>query len=248
MRLATPVAAAVDRLCRAGLHRGVALFGADIDADDVLVLQRLQHGDGIQAQPPCPDQHDRLRRLQRHRLLDRGIDRDAGARVGRGNRRIEAAGIDQMPRMRGDDMGAVAAIGEHAQAAGRDGAHVVVFGEALLALAATQPGKDDAQVAGFHAGGVGTKLHHAADDFVAHRQRQDDAAVLQRHLLAAADIVVTVPDMQVGVADAAIGDLQQDLGALGFGRRQLDFLQGLPAFDDGPGAHVCLLRLRSADG
>ena len=77
---------------------------------------------------------------------------------------------------------------------------------------------------------------------MAHRKRQDDAAIFQRHLLAAADIVITVPDVQIGVTDATIGNLQEYLAALGFGGRQVDFLQGLPAFDDGPGAHVCLLR------
>ena len=101
--------------------------------------------------PPAPDQHDRLRRRQRHRLLDGGIDGDAGAGIGRGHGGIEAAGIDQMPRMRRNDVGAVAAVLVDAQAAGRDRAHVVFLGQALLAFAAAQPGVDDAQVADLHA-------------------------------------------------------------------------------------------------
>ena len=52
----------------------------------------------------------------------------------------------------------------------------------------------------------GPSLHDAADDLVAHRQRQHHAAILERHRLAAAEVVVAFPDMQVGVADAAMGD------------------------------------------
>ena len=93
----------------------------------------------------------------------------------------------------------------------------------------------------FTPGGLGAQLDDAADDLVAHGQRQDDAAIVQRHLLAAADVVIALPDVQVGVADAAMGDLEQDLGALRFRRRQFDFLKRLSVFDDGPCAHVGLL-------
>jgi len=111
--------------------------------------------------------------------------------------------------MRGDDVAAVAAVLVNAQAAVGDRAHVVVLGQALVALAAAEPGEDDAAVTGFHALGVWTEFDDPADDFVAHGERQDHAAVGQRHLLAAADVVVTLPDMQVGMADAAVGDFQQ---------------------------------------
>ena len=143
-----------------------------------------------------------------------------------------------MPRVRGHDVRAVAAVLVDAQAAGGDGAHVVFFCEARRAGAATEPGVDNPQIADFDALGVGAEFDDAADDFVAHGKRQGHAAIGQRHLLTAADVVVALPDMQVGVADAAMRDLQQDFGALGFGGGQLDFLEGLPIFDDGPGAHV----------
>ena len=55
-----------------------------------------------------------------------------------------------MPRMRRDDMRAVAAIRVHAEAARRDGAHVVLFRQALLAGAAAEPREHDAQVADLH--------------------------------------------------------------------------------------------------
>ena len=227
MRLATAVAAAVHHLVRAGLQRGVALLRADVHHDDVLVLQRLQHGDRVQPQPAGADQHDRLVRRHRHRLADRRIDGDAGAGVGRGHGGIERAGIDQVARMRRDDVRAVAAVLVHAEAARRE-AHVVLLRQALLAGAAADPGEHDAQVADLHAFGVRAELGDAADDLVPHRQRQHDAAVLQRHVLAAAEVVIAVPDVQVGVADAAMRHLDQHLGAFGLRRGQLDFLQRSP--------------------
>jgi hypothetical protein len=49
----------------------------------------------------------------------------------------------------------------------------------------------------------------------------------QRHRLAAADVVIALPDMQVGVADPTMRDFEEDLGARRLRRRQLDFFQGL---------------------
>ena len=230
------VAAAVHHLVRAGLQRRLALLRADVDHDDVLVLHRAQHGDRIQPEAAGADHDDRLIGRDRHRLADRRIDGDAGARIGRRHRRIERAGIDQVPRMRRDHMRAVAAIGIDAETARRE-AHVVLLRQAFLAGAAAEPGEHDAQVADLHALGVGAELGDAADDLVSHRERQHDAAILQRHLLAAADVVVALPDVQVGVADAAMRHLDQHLGALRLRRRQFEFLQRLAILDHGPGAH-----------
>ncbi len=129
-----------------------------------------------------------------------------------------------MPRMRSDDVGAIAAVLIHAQAARRDAAHIVFFSKAFFAFAAAKPGEDDPQVADLDARGVGTKLDHPADNFMSHRQRQNHATIDQRHHLATAEVIVTFPDMQVGVADAAMRDLKQDLGARRLRRRQLDLL------------------------
>ncbi len=65
----------------------------------------------------------------------------------------------------------------------------------------------------------GPELRDATDDLVSHRERQHHAAVLQRHLLAAADVVIAFPDVQavVGMTDAAMRHLDQHLGAFGSG-------------------------------
>jgi hypothetical protein len=134
-------------------------------------------------------------------------------------------------------MGAVAAVGIYAEAARRE-AHVVLLGQAFLACAAAEPGEHDAQVADPNADCVRSELRHAADDLMPHRKRQHDAAILQRHPLAAADIVVALPDVQIGVTDAAMRHLDQHLGALRLRRRQFEFLQGCSVLDDSPGAHA----------
>ena len=85
-----------------------------------------------------------------------------------------------MAGMLGDDVGAVAAVLEHAEAA-PGGAHVVFLSEALFAGAAADPGEDDADVADFDAGGVRAKLDDAADDFMAEGERQAEAAILHVH-------------------------------------------------------------------
>ena len=89
---------------------------------------------------------------------------------------------------------------------------------------------------------VGAELGDAADDLVAHGERQHDAAILQRHLLAAAEVVVALPDVQVGVADAAMRHLDQHLGAFRLRRRQFELLQRLAILDHGPGAHDSVSR------
>ena len=151
-------------------------------------------------------------------------------------RRVERAGIDQMAGMRRHDMGAVASILEDAQAPRRQ-AHIVLLARARGADAAADPGIDDPQVADLHALRIRSELRHPPDDLVPHRQRQHHASILERHLLPAAEVVIPVPDVQVGVADAAMSDLDQDLRACGFRRRQLDLLQRFAAFHHRPCAH-----------
>jgi hypothetical protein len=93
-------------------------------------------------------------------------------------------------------MGAVAAVLIHAQAAALQ-AHIVLLRQAGAAYAAAHPGEDDADIADLHAGGIRAEPDDAADDLMPHGQRQHHAAVLQVHLLAAAQVVIAFPDMQV---------------------------------------------------
>ena len=55
---------------------------------------------------------------------------------------------------------------------------------------------------------------------------------------AAPQVQEALPEVDVGVADPAVGHLDQHLRALGLGGGKLEFLQRLVGFDHGPCAHV----------
>ena len=89
-----------------------------------------------------------------------------------------------------------------------------------------------------------------------HGERQHDAAIRQLHLAARAQIVFAVPDVQIGMADAGMGDLEQHLLAVRRGdhrvaasghRRSVVNPSGGPGSDRGPGAGVCDPKNGSSD-
>jgi hypothetical protein len=94
-----------------------------------------------------------------------------------------------------------------------------------------------ADVADLHARGLGAERDDLADVLVAHGQRQLDAAVHQVELLASANLVVAIPDMQVGMAHSRRQHLQQHLRALRCGRVALVLLQRRSALTDLAAAH-----------
>src|SRR6185312_9194913 len=74
-------------------------------------------------------------------------------------------------------------------------AEIFLAAQADLALAATHPRIDESYIADLDALGVRTDGDHFADILVTHGQRQLDAAVGEDQLLAAADLVIAVPDV-----------------------------------------------------
>ena len=93
-------------------------------------------------------------------------------------------------------------------------AHQLVAAQALGALAAADPGIDDAPVADGHILGLGADRQNLADDLVAHGEGQLDAAVGDVDALAAAEVEEALPDVEVAVAHAAGRDPHQHLGPL----------------------------------
>ena len=67
-------------------------------------------------------------------------------------------------------------------------------------------------IADLDADSVGADGDDLADILVSHGQRQFDAAIAELQPLAAAQIVIAVPDVQIAVADAGGDYLEQDLG------------------------------------
>ncbi len=202
----------VDAGMRAGLARHLKLFVADIDSDNLPVSERHEDADGSKAQAAGADDDDGIVRLDLGKFSDRRIGGDAGAGIGRSQRRIDVLEVDQMLRLVDQHMRAVAAFAKYAEAS-RGQAHLVVAGKAMLALSASGPRVHQPMVADGDAFGVRPERHHLADGLVAGNEGQRDATVLERQPLAATEIVVAVLKIEIAVADAAIGGLEKNLSA-----------------------------------
>ncbi len=141
--------------------------------------------------------------------------------------------------MRHQDVIGVAAIAEDAEEA-RTEAQLLLAALANRAGAAAEPGKDQALVADLGAARLRAQGDDLADRLVPHGQRQLDAALGQLEFLAAAEVVMAFPDMDVAVADAGGENAQQHLAAARLRRRPLEELKGraalgdIVAFHDGP--------------
>src|SRR5690606_11811545 len=105
------------------------------------------------------------------------------------------------------------------------------------ALAAAHPWVDEADVANADAFRFGSDGDHLADILVAHGQRQLDAAFEQHQPLATADVVIAVPDVQVGMADAGRQHLEDDFCAFRGRRLALHALERSAAVTDVEAEH-----------
>src|SRR5205807_9565113 len=82
------------------------------------------------------------------------------------------------------------------------------------ALSAPDPRIYEALVADLHAARAGAESLHHAKGFVTECKRRYAATLLHVEALAAAQVEVALPDVQVGVADARAGDAHQHFAAL----------------------------------
>src|SRR6185437_15360772 len=111
------------------------------------------------------------------------------------------------------DVIGIAAGAEDAEEA-RLRAELLLPAPADRAVAAADPREDDAPLAGDDSLGLGPGRQHLAHRLVAHGERQPHAALGQLQPLAAAEIVMPFPEMDVAVADAGGEDAEQHLAAL----------------------------------
>src|SRR5205085_6655618 len=116
-------------------------------------------------------------------------------------------------------------------------AKVLFAAPANFAFAAAHPRVDEAHVAELHALRIRPSRDDFADVLVPHGERQLDAAVGEHQLLAAADLVIAVPDVQVGMAHAGREHSQQHLRARGLRRLGLVHLQWRATLADLKTAH-----------
>src|ERR1700683_84980 len=201
---------AVDCGLCAGLERGFAPDRVDIDDNRSLAAHRLVQRQAHEPEAAGADDDHRLIKQHRADFLERskGGDARTGERCSALRRNV--ADVEQIARVRHQEVVGVAAGTENADAE-RRAAQLLAAALADFALSAPQPGMHKPAVANLDAGRVRADGDNLADILVPHGQRQLHAAVAEFELLAAAQVVIAVPNMQVAVADAGRDHLEQDL-------------------------------------
>ena len=171
-------------------------------------------------------------------LLERAVGGDAGARIGRGKRRVDAGDIDEMFRMRHHAFFGVTAGTEDTER-GRLRAIVLLVAQADVACAAAEPRIDQKRLADLAVGDrcIGALRDEPAENLVSHDHRRGHAAIGETQALAAAEIVVAVLNMQIAVADAAARDIDHHFRAGGLRIGLFDRRDRLAEHLDGIGAH-----------
>ena len=233
-------AAGIDSHMRAALLGRFALDRVDIDHDGGLAAHRFVQRKAHQSETAGADDDHRLLLQHRPDFFQRAVGRDARTGERRSALGRDIADIEQITRVRHQQVIGIAAGTEHPDAEW-GAAHLFFAGPADGAFAAAEPGMHQPAVADLHALGVRADRDHFADIFVAHGQRELHAAIGQLQPLATAQVVITLPDMQIAMTNAGRQDLQQDLAAGRLRRRAFHELQRRAAFADVKAFHRNIL-------
>ena len=193
---------------------GGALVGRHVGDDEGAGQQVRGEVDGVEADAAGADQQHRVVRPLGAGLLERRERGDARAGVGAGELERQVASRHDVARLRDDDPVAVAAVHPGADDP-RLEAEQLLAAPAGVADAAADPGIDDDPLADLDAlaARVGAERQDLARHLVAHGEGELHAAVGHADALALAQVVVAVPDVDVGVADPAGADAHHDLAA-----------------------------------
>src|SRR5207237_1617595 len=181
---------------------------------------------------------DLVLRSQLRKLRCRAIrgERRAGERRSEGV--VDASRVDQVFGVRHEYMRRIRAWTIHAEEARAGDTVVVLAALAHGALSAPDPRIDEALVADLHAPSARAERVDDAERLVPERERRDAAALLDVEALAAAQVEVALPDVQVGVADARAGDAHQHFAALRLRRLGEHLLQPPALLDDLIASHA----------
>jgi hypothetical protein len=190
------------------------------------------------ADPAAADDRYAVRGRKRRQLGARAVGGHAGARERRRERLVDAGGVQQIFRVRHEQMRRIPAGTVDAKDPGAGDAVVLLPGLANRAFSAANPRMDQALLSHLHALRFRSERLDDAERLVAERERRHAAALLYVEALAAAEVEVAFPDMQVRVAHARARDAHQHLAPLRFRRVERDFLQGLAMLGDLVRDHV----------
>ena len=198
-----------ERIGIAGIDRGrstlrtgaLELGRIDIAGNDIAHAARAKHRNCRHTQAATA-QHDHP--VTGDHLGQFGDRAEGGqARAGQRGRPalVDIAGIDQIAGIRHQHMGGISTGLHDAQKLVVETV-VVVTRQADRAGAATDPGIDQSPIAHLHAGHARPDLFDHAIGLVTAGEGRHTAAIFHIEALAAAEVEIAFPDMQIGVADA----------------------------------------------
>src|SRR6516162_455583 len=165
------------------------------------------------------------------RLLECRKFGNAGTGIGRGKVLHDALMRKKVAAVRHNDVCAIAAGPPSAEGAGGE-AEEFLAPPAHRAFPAADPWVGYHFVAGLDTRGMRPECCDLASDFVSHREQQMHATRFKRDPPLIAQVEVSVPDMDVAVADPGSLDAQQHLLALGLRIWVFPHFQRLSPFDD----------------
>src|SRR5262245_6802868 len=227
----------VDHLLCSQLLRRRELRVVDVATDDVAYALCLQDRDADEAEPAAAEHRYGISFADLRQLARGAVGGHCRAGERCRKRIVDAGRIQQVLRVGHDHVGGVRSRAVHAQETRARDAVVVLSRLAHGALAAADPGVDELFLPDAHAASPRPQGLHDAERLVAERKRRHAATLLDVEALAAAEIEVAIPDVQVGVAHARARDSHEHLGSLRLGRFLQRLLQRLAVLDDLPAHH-----------
>ena len=195
-----------ERIGIAGIDRGrgtlrpcaLELCRIDIAGNDIAHAARAKHRNRGHAQTAAAEHDHPVTGDQLGQLGDRA--EGGQARAGQRGRPafVDIAGIDQVARIRHQHMGGIG-TGLHDTQKLVVEAVIVVTRQADRAGATTDPGINQAPVADLHIFYIGTDLFDHAIRLVTAGERRHAAAIFYIEALAATEVEIALPDVQIGV-------------------------------------------------
>jgi hypothetical protein len=227
-----------DRRGRSELPRQFQIALLQVHREDCFVAERAQRGDRHQPDTAGAYHHDRIGRGGRKGLARGTVGGQAGAGESCGPPLFDPGDVEEVTGVRDEDKLGIPAVAGDAEVTGR-GAQVLVTCLACVAGAVADPWVDKAMLTRRDPVGVGAGRFDDADDLMAEDKRVGDAPVDQIQTPPAAEIVVPLTQVHVGVAHPGANNAEEHFGALGRWCRQFHIGHGVVVLEDRERVHGC---------
>src|SRR5438876_3774630 len=224
--------ARVERVLCPELRRRLELSWVDVAGDDVLHAARAQHRDAGKADAAAADDRHAVLAREQRQLGTRAVGREARAGERRSESLVDTGSVEQVFRIGHEQVRRIGAGAVDAEDAASRDTVVVLSRLAHRALAAADPRKHDPLLTHAHALRLRAQRLDHAEGLMAEREGRHAAALLDVEALAAAEVEIAMPDVEIRVTHAGARDAHEDLGALRLRRFERHLLQRLAVLDD----------------